>query len=157
VIFVFSFLVGVLCFLVKTLFFAKKPTSIKTASIKTTLIEKPELGFVTTYRGGVRRLIFSIQKRIRSACSQLAFEPHDAILREKFVTLSNNILLEVGSRGYINDFYIKCDDEINTPDMMARNEMRAIVGVRPTIESEFILIEFLIKANFEFSVKQSLS
>lgn len=153
VIFVFSFLVGALCFIAKVFFFAKNTTSIKKTSINKTLIEKPELGFVTTYRGGVRRLIFSIQKKIKSECHQLAFEPHDAILREKFVVLATDILLEMGSRGLINDFYIKCDEEINTPDMMKRNEMRAIVGVRPTIESEFILIEFSIKANFEFSVK----
>jgi hypothetical protein len=154
VIFVFSFLVGVFCFIAKSFFFAKHETSIKKPDLGfVAKIVKPDNGFVTTYRGGVRRLLFGIQKKIRSECSQLAFQPHDAILREKFITLATNILLEAGFRGCINDFYIKCDEEINTPDMMKRNEMRAIVGVRPTIESEFILIEFTIKANFEFSVK----
>jgi phage tail sheath protein FI len=44
----------------------------------------------------------------------------------------------------INDFRVQCDESINTPDVIDRNELRARIGVQPIRAAEFIFIEFSI-------------
>ena len=101
-------------------------------------------------RVNVRRLMFVIEKRIRSASRQLLFDPHDDILRQKFVRLATNILSEIQVGRGVNDFRVKCDEEINTPDVIDRNEMRARIGVQPIRAAEFIFIEFSIHRTGSF-------
>jgi hypothetical protein len=101
-------------------------------------------------RVNVRRLMFVIEKRIRAASRQLLFDPHDDILRQKFVRLATNILSEIQVGRGVNDFRVKCDEEINTPDVIDRNEMRARIGVQPIRAAEFIFIEFSIHRTGSF-------
>jgi uncharacterized protein len=101
-------------------------------------------------RVNVRRLMFVIEKRIRAASRQLLFDPHDDILRQKFVRLATNILSEIQVGRGVNDFRVKCDEEINTPDVIDRNEMRARIGVQPVRAAEFIFIEFSIHRTGSF-------
>ena len=101
-------------------------------------------------RVNVRRLMFVIEKRIRSASRQLLFDPHDDTLRQKFVRIATNILSEIQVGRGINDYRVKCDTEINTPDVIDRNEMRARIGVQPIRAAEFIFIEFSIHRTGSF-------
>lgn len=101
-------------------------------------------------RVNVRRLMFVIEKRIRAASRQLLFDPHDDILRQKFVRLSTQILSEIQVGRGVNDFRVKCDTELNTPDVIDRNEMRARIGVQPIRAAEFIFIEFSIHRTGSF-------
>jgi len=89
-------------------------------------------------RVNVRRLMFVIEKRIRSASRQLLFDPHDEILRQKFVRIATAILQEIQVGRGVNDFRVKCDEELNTPDVIDRNELRARIGVQPIRAAEFI-------------------
>jgi phage tail sheath protein FI len=95
-------------------------------------------------RVNVRRLMFVIEKRIRAASRQLLFDPHDDILEQKFVRLATAILAEIQVGRGLTDFRVKCDAELNTPDVVDRNEMRARIGVIPIRAAEFIFIEFSI-------------
>lgn len=101
-------------------------------------------------RVNVRRLMFVIEKRIRGASRQLLFDPHDDILRQKFVRIATAILSEIQVGRGINDFRVKCDTELNTPDVIDRNEMRARIGVQPIRAAEFIFIEFSIHRTGSF-------
>jgi hypothetical protein len=101
-------------------------------------------------RVNVRRLMFVIEKRIRAASRQLLFDPHDDILRQKFVRIATAILSEIQVGRGVNDFRVKCDTEINTPDVIDRNEMRARIGVQPIRAAEFIFIEFSIHRTGSF-------
>ena len=101
-------------------------------------------------RVNVRRLMFVIEKRIRVASRQLLFDPHDDILRQKFVRIATGILQEVQVGRGIYDFRVKCDTEINTADVIDRNEMRARIGVQPVKAAEFIFIEFSIHRTGSF-------
>jgi hypothetical protein len=101
-------------------------------------------------RVNVRRLMFVIEKRIRSASRQLLFDPHDEILREKFVRIATSILSEIQVGRGVNDFRVKCDTELNTPDVIDRNEMRARIGVQPIRAAEFIFVEFSIHRTGSF-------
>lgn len=102
-------------------------------------------------RVSVRRLMFYVEKRIRAASRQLLFDPHDEILRQKFVRLATNILSEVQIGRGINAFLVKCDEELNTPDVIDRNEMRARIGIQPIRAAEFIFIEFSIHRTGSFA------
>jgi uncharacterized protein len=82
-------------------------------------------------RVNVRRLMFVIEKRIRAASRQLLFDPHDNLLEQSFVRIASGILSEIQVGRGVNDFRVKCDAELNTPDVIDRNEMRARVGVQP--------------------------
>jgi uncharacterized protein len=102
-------------------------------------------------RINVRRLMFYIEKRIRSASRQLLFDPHDAELEQKFVRITTSILTEVQVGRGLTDFRVKCDAELNTPDVVDRNELRARIGVQPTRAAEFIFIEFSIHRTGDFA------
>lgn len=102
-------------------------------------------------RVNVRRLMFVIEKRVRSASRQLLFDPHDEILRQKFVRIATAILQEIQVGRGVNDFRVKCDEELNTPDVIDRNELRARIGVQPIRAAEFIFIEFSIHRTGSFA------
>jgi len=102
-------------------------------------------------RVNVRRLMFYVEKRIRTASRQLLFDPHDDELRQKFVRISTAILTEVQVGRGLTDFRVKCDTELNTSDVIDRNEMRARIGIQPTRAAEFIFIEFSIHRTGSFA------
>lgn len=101
-------------------------------------------------RVNVRRLMFAIEKRIRAASRTLLFEPNDSAMRDRFILLASRILTDVKVARGLTDFIIKADEELNTPDVIDRNEFRARIGVQPTRAAEFIFIEFSIHRTGSF-------
>lgn len=102
-------------------------------------------------RVNVRRLMFYLEKRISVASRGLLFEPHDETFRRKFVLLATQVLNEVRVGRGLNDFFVKADEELNTPDVIDRNEFRAQIGVQPTRAAEFIFIEFSVHRTGSFT------
>jgi hypothetical protein len=101
-------------------------------------------------RVNVRRLMFVIEKRIRTASRVLLFEPNDDIFRSKFVDIATRILKEVQLGRGLTDYIVKADSELNTADVIDRNEFRARIGIQPTKAVEFIFIEFSIHRTGSF-------
>ena len=101
-------------------------------------------------RVNVRRLMFVIEKRIRSASRALLFEPHDDQFHAAFIDIATRILKEVKVGRGLTDYIIKADYELNTPDVIDRNEFRARIGVQPTRAVEFMFIEFSIHRTGSF-------
>ena len=102
-------------------------------------------------RVNVRRLMFYLEKRIRAAVRGLLFDPNDGIFRKSFTSICAGILDEVKKGRGLNDYFIKADDELNTPDVIDRNEFRAQIGVQPTRAVEFMFIEFSIHRTGSFT------
>jgi phage tail sheath protein FI len=102
-------------------------------------------------RVNVRRLMLYLEKRIRDAAMRLLFEPHDAQLRRTFVSIASGILDNIKVQRGVTDYRVKCDEELNTPDVIDRNELRAQIGVQPTRAAEFILIEFSVHRTGSFT------
>ena len=102
-------------------------------------------------RVNVRRLMFYIEKRIRAASRVLLFDPNDEIFRRSFARLADQILREVQIGRGVYDYIIKADTELNTPDVIDRNEFRARIGVQPTRAAEFMFIEFSIHRTGSFA------
>jgi len=101
-------------------------------------------------RVNVRRLMFVCEKRIRQASRTLLFDPHDEIFRKRFVVIATNILREIQVGRGIHEFIIKADEELNTPDVIDRNEFRARIGIQPVRAAEFIFIEFSVHRTGSF-------
>jgi phage tail sheath protein FI len=95
-------------------------------------------------RVNVRRLMFVLEKRIRSGSLRMLFEPNDATFQRNFTTMASAILADVKLGRGLYDYYIKCDSTLNTPDVIDRNEFRAQIGIQPVKSVEFMLIEFSI-------------
>lgn len=102
-------------------------------------------------RVNVRRLMLVVEKRIRAASRALLFEPNDSLFREKFVDIATDILREVQVGRGITDFRIQADEQLNTPDVIDRNEFRARIGIQPTRAAEFIFLEFSIHRTGDFT------
>lgn len=102
-------------------------------------------------RVNVRRLMFVIEKRVKNASRSLLFDPNDDVFRSKFVSITKGILQEIQVGRGINDFIIKADEELNTPDVIDRNEFRARIGIQPVRAAEFIFLEFSIHRTGSFA------
>lgn len=102
-------------------------------------------------RVNVRRLMFYLEKKIRSASRILIFDPHDDLFRAKFVSIAEEILREVQVGRGLHAFIVKADEELNTPDVIDRNEFRARIGVQPVRAAEFIFIEFSVHRTGSFA------
>ncbi len=102
-------------------------------------------------RVNVRRLMFYLEKNIRIQSRSLLFDPHTEQLRELFVDLCKGILQNVVTNQGIYDYVVKCDAELNTADVIDRNEMRARIGVQPVKAAEFIFIEFSLHRTGSFT------
>ena len=102
-------------------------------------------------RVNVRRLMFYLEKNIRIQSRSLLFDPHTEQLRERFVDLCTGILQNVVTNQGIYDYVVKCDAELNTVDVIDRNEMRARIGVQPVKAAEFIFIEFSLHRTGSFT------
>jgi len=101
-------------------------------------------------RVNVRRLMFVVEKRIRQASRRLLFDPHDDEFRQQFTRIADTILREIQVGRGINAYIIKADEELNTSDVIDRNEFRARIGIQPLRAVEFIFIEFSIHRTGSF-------
>lgn len=95
-------------------------------------------------RINVRRMLFYVEKQIRSASRGLLFQPNNASTRGQFTALATNILSNVQNSQGLQAFSVVCNDALNPPDVVDRNEMRAQIGLIPTRSLEFIFIEFTL-------------
>jgi len=106
-------------------------------------------------RVNVRRMMLYVEKRIKADSRSLLFEPNDASVRSSFIRIATRTLKRVKESRGIADFIIKCDEELNTPDVIDRNELRARIGIQPTRAVEFIFIEFSIHRTGDFGEASS--
>jgi Phage tail sheath protein subtilisin-like domain/Phage tail sheath C-terminal domain len=106
-------------------------------------------------RVSVRRLMFYLEKNIIVASRDLLFDPNDDTFRNKFTTLASSILQQVQAARGLYAYIIKADTELNTPDVIDRNEFRAQIGVQPVRAAEFMFIEFSIHRTGSFTENAS--
>jgi phage tail sheath protein FI len=96
-------------------------------------------------------MMFVIEKRIRAASRVLLFEPHDETFQQSFENIAEDILRDVQVGRGLTDFIVQADADLNTPDVIDRNEFRARIGVQPTRAAEFIFIEFSLHRTGSFT------
>lgn len=102
-------------------------------------------------RVNVRRMLLYIEKNIRRRSRRILFDPHDDALRTEFIRLASDVLEAVKRDRGIYDFFVKCDEDLNPPEVIDRNEMRAKIGVQPAKAAEFLFIEFSVHRTGTFA------
>ena len=94
-------------------------------------------------RVNVRRLMIELKKHVKDMAAGILFEHNTKELRNQFKGALDNYLESVVQRRGLYA-YKTVVDEINTPDVIDRNEFRCQIYVQPTKVIEFIYIDFTI-------------
>jgi phage tail sheath protein FI len=95
-------------------------------------------------RVNVRRLLLRVRKLASVAASQVTFSPGDLATALSFENRLSPALEDLRqSRGLV-DFRIQADETLNTPEVLARNELRARLFVKPTRAVEFFLMTVVL-------------
>jgi hypothetical protein len=98
-------------------------------------------------RINVRRLLINIKKFFASTAKYLVFEQNVASTRNKFLSIVNPYLESVQQRSGLYAFYVKMDDQNNTPDIIDQNILYGQIYLKPTKTAEFIILDFNILAS----------
>lgn len=101
-------------------------------------------------RVNVRRMMLYVEKAIKTNARSLLFEPNDQTLWAQFIRIATQTLQLVQTQRGIDQFIVQCDNKTNTPDSIARNELRANIGIIPLYAVEFIYILFSLNRTGAF-------
>lgn len=118
-----------------------------------TLLRKPS----AFDRINVRRLFIVLEKIIANAAQYQLFEFNDEFTRSRFVALVEPVLRDVQGRRGLQDFRVVCDETNNTPQVIASNQFKANILIRPNYSINYIQLSFTAvggDVSFEEVVKQ---
>jgi hypothetical protein len=93
-------------------------------------------------RISVRRLLINLKKFVASTSKFLTFEQNTSATRNKFLSVVNPYMESVQQRSGLYAFFVKMDEENNTPDIIDRNVLYGQIYIKPTRTSEFIVLDF---------------
>jgi len=92
-------------------------------------------------RVNIRRLMIYIRKVILIAARRFVFEPNDEFTWAQIEGLLNPFLDDIRRRRGITEFRVVCDETVNTPLRVDRNELWTKVIVKPTKTAEILIFE----------------
>lgn len=94
-------------------------------------------------RVNVRRLFLNLEREVARIARYHLYEGNTAWQRQRFVDAIRPLFENAKQRNGIIEYYIKCDDDNNTPFVIDNNEMRCSIAVKPVKTIEFILLNFV--------------
>lgn len=106
-----------------------------------TLLDNPDNAL---NRINVRRLLLQLKVLISNIATRLVFEQNDQTTIDEFLSKARPILDNVKRERGLEDYRIKMDDTINTPETRDRNELYGEIAIKPTKSVEYIGITFTI-------------
>ena len=92
-------------------------------------------------RINVRRLMIYLRKVLLLTGRQDLFEPNDAFTWEIVKDKADALLGDIQARRGITDFRVICDETVNTPLRVDRNELWCKILIKPTKTAEWIVFE----------------
>ena len=92
-------------------------------------------------RINVRRLMIYIRKIILLSTQRFVFEPNDEFTWAQIEGVLNPFLDDIRRRRGITEFRVVCDETVNTPIRVDRNELWTKVLVKPTKTAEILIFE----------------
>lgn len=95
-------------------------------------------------RINVRMLMIYIRKVLLLSTQRFAFEPNDAILWSQIQETVNPLLDDIKRRRGITEFKVVCDETVNTPLRVDRNEVWCKILIKPTKAAEAVVFELNI-------------
>lgn len=93
-------------------------------------------------RINVRRLFLILEKTISNFAKYQLFELNDTITRQQFIAAVEPFLRDVQGRRGIDAFKVICDETNNGPSVVAANEFRGNILVRPRYSINFVSLTF---------------
>jgi phage tail sheath protein FI len=113
-----------------------------------TLLTKPS----AFDRINVRRLFIILEKAIAISAKYFLFEFNNEFTQANFRNMVNPYLQGIKARQGMYDFYVKCDMENNTPEVIDSNQFIASIFIKPSKSINFITLNFVAtKTGVEFS------
>jgi len=86
-------------------------------------------------------LMIFLRKVLLQTGRQDLFEPNDAFTWEIIKDKAEAVLTDIQSRRGITDFRVICDETVNTPVRVDRNELWCKILLKPTKTAEWIIFE----------------
>ena len=94
-------------------------------------------------RVNVRRLFLYLERKTFLHGKYFLYEGNTAYSRQRLVDTLTPYFEHAKNNGGIYDYRIICDESINTPDTIDRNELHIKIGIKPTKTTEFIDATFV--------------
>lgn len=92
-------------------------------------------------RINVRRLMIYLRKVLLAATRDFVFEPNDEFTWKEIEEVCNPLLDDIKRRRGITEFRVVCDETVNTPIRVDRNELWVKILLKPTKTAEMIIFE----------------
>lgn len=92
-------------------------------------------------RINVRMLMIYLRKVLLLSTTRFAFEPNDSILWAQIEETVNPLLDDIKRRRGITEFKVICDETVNTPVRVDRNEVWCKILLKPTKAAEAVVFE----------------
>lgn len=84
-----------------------------------------------------------LEKRVARVARMFVYESNTPYLRQSFVDALRPIFETAVQGDGLREYIIKCDDELNTPDVVDNNELRCKIGVKSTKTADFIVVDLI--------------
>ena len=94
-------------------------------------------------RINVRRLFIILEKAISISAKYFLFEFNNEFTRKNFLNMVNPYLEGIKAKQGMYDFYVQCDAENNTPDIIDSNQFVASIFIKPSKSINFITLNFV--------------
>lgn len=94
-------------------------------------------------RVNVRRLLIWLEKSVTAVARRFLYEGNTAYMRQLFVDTIRPIFEQAKSGYGISDYAIRCDETLNTDDVIDNNELRCVIGIKPIKTIEWIVINLI--------------
>ena len=94
-------------------------------------------------RVNVRRLFNFMNRSVGRILKFFVYEPNNAYTRARVVDTLDVLMSRLVSLQAVYDYRIVCDETLNTPSTLDRNEMRVILVVKPAKTVEFLKASFV--------------
>ena len=91
----------------------------------------------------VRRLLIWLEKSVTAVARRFLYEGNTAYMRQLFVDTIRPIFEQAKSGYGISDYAIRCDETLNTDDVIDNNELRCVIGIKPIKTIEWIVINLI--------------
>ena len=94
-------------------------------------------------RINVRRLLLKLEKQVTRAAKYFLYEQNTEYQRQKFVDTIRPFFEAAVNGSGLSEYAIKCDNELNTPEVIDNNEMHCKIAVKPIKTIEYIVISLI--------------
>jgi phage tail sheath protein FI len=97
----------------------------------------------------VRRVFITVQRWIEATLADVTFEPNDYKLwlriEREVRTYLESLFRQGAFRGKTIEeaFYVKCDEETNSPELRQQGQVLTEIGLAPTVPGQFIVVRLI--------------